>query len=385
MLLDENETVVSVRFGELWLRGNNRGQYIKRLISNISARLSSEDVKIIREYDRVLLRLGSNSDINAIQIKLSTIFGISRFELSQATKPELKSIKKLAAKFLSKYDSNSVVRIQSHRSYKGLNFNSMDVISEVAEHAKKRGIAVSNRNFNAEININITKENAFISTGSTKGAGGLPIGSSGKAVLLLSGGIDSPVAAWYAMKRGLMPIYVHMYGYPDASAKELSKITDIASKLNEYSLHYKMYLVPSHYFQLAAIRSGRYETVLMKHFMLLVAQKIAAKEGAQLIYTGDSIGQVASQTPMNLFSEGYLIKYPIIRPLSGFDKEEIIKVARQIGTYELSLLPYMDVCSINSKNPSTAALPEVIKSMSSDYKLKRIAGKSVKHAQILNG
>ena len=241
-MLLENESVIAVRFGELWLRGRNRGHYIKKLLGNISERLSGEDVSIIREYDRVLIRTGSSADTESIKHKLSTIFGISRFEMAQTAKPDLASIKKLGSSIIASFEKGAIVRIQSHRSYKQHAFDSMDVLRELAKAAKKKGIIVSNRGFTREINVNVTKDCAFINTGSIKGAGGLPVGSGGKAVVLLSGGIDSPAAAWYAMKRGMHPIYVHMHGYPSNDAQEIAKITRLAEKLREYSLHYRIYL-----------------------------------------------------------------------------------------------------------------------------------------------
>ncbi len=378
MHLDESEAVISVRFGELWLRGRNRGSYIKLLLRNLSERLGGENVALVREYDRVLLKLNKGSDINSIKSKLATVFGISRFETAYVTKPELGAIKKLASNIISDFSKGSTLRIQSHRSYKELDFDSIKIISEVAGAAKKKGFNISNRNFDNEININVTKDSAFIGTRSIKGAGGLPTGSSGRAVILLSGGIDSPVAAWYAMKRGMRPIYLHFHGFPGNDATELSKIIGIADKLREYSMHYKLYLMPTHIFQLAALQSRRNETVLLKYFMLHVAEKVAEKEDASLIFTGDCLGQVASQTPLNLLSEGQGIKHPILRPLIGFDKEEIIKTARQIGTYELSIAKYMDVCSINVRNPSTGVQPDKILQLAKECKIKSVISKTLK-------
>jgi thiamine biosynthesis protein ThiI len=259
----------------------------------------------------------------------------------------------------------------------------MDVVERLARAARSRGLKLASRDFGGEINVNITRDNAFVSTNSTKGAGGLPVGSGGKAIILLSGGIDSPVAAWYAMKRGMSPVYVHFHGFPNNDAAELKKITDIADSLLRFSLRYRMYTVPASLFQLAALNAGRSETVLLKHFMLLAAERIAGLEGASMVYTGDCLGQVSSQTPQNLFAESQGIRCTIARPLIGFDKEEIIGIARRIGTYELSVLPYMDVCSINSRNPSTAVRSEVVRALAKEKKLRGIAAKSIRSAKII--
>ena len=381
----KSATVIVMHFGELWLRGRNRNYYISRLMKNITERLQGENLTISRQYDRVLLNLEKRSDLDSIKRKAATIFGVSRFEITQVTKPDLKSIKGLCTKALSNLKKSSVVRIQSHRSYKQLPFNSIDVVRELSKIAKKKGLGIANKGFDFELNINITKDSAFVDTGRIKGAGGLPVGTSGRAVVLLSGGIDSPVAAWYAMKRGLEPIYVHFHGFPNNDAVELKKIRDIVSKLREYCPRYRLYLLPTSAFQLAVLGSGRSETVLLKYFMLSAADKIAEKENASLIYTGDCLGQVSSQTPQNLLAESQGVVHEIMRPLIGFDKEEIIGRARLIGTYELSILPYMDVCSINARNPSTGVRPDKVRQLARRHRLKGIATKTIRLASVTQG
>ena len=379
----EGSAIISVRFGELWLRGRNRSRYISLLLRNISERLNREDVSITREYDRVLIAPGKNTELEGVKAKLSTVFGISRFEVAYVTSPDLASIKKLGSALLSKLGRGTSVRIRSHRSYKQLDFDSITIVRELVKPAKRKGLVLTSKGFDNDISVNVTKSHAFISTASAKGAGGLPVGSSGKAVVLLSGGIDSPVAAWYAMKRGMSPIYLHFHGFPDGNARDLLKIKNIADKLNEYSLHYRLYLLPTHQFQVAALGSGRSETVLLKHFMLRSAERIAKLEGASLIYTGDCLGQVSSQTPQNLLSQSQGIKYPVIRPLIGFDKEEIISTARRIGTYEMSLLPYHDVCSINARNPGTAVSEKTIKLLARERKMAGVSARSLRFATII--
>ncbi len=384
MRKNDNGAVISVRFGELWLRGRNRGRFIKALMRNLSERLMKEDLEISREYDRILISPEKAANLERIMAKLSTVFGISRFEVAHATAPDMKSIKKLSSELMSGAGKGHVLRIQSHRSYKQHKFNSVDIVSELLKTAKKMGIDVSNKDYDTDLSVNVTKDRAFISTQRQKGAGGLPVGSGGKAIVLLSGGIDSPVAAWYAMKRGMSPVYVHFHGFPNNNAKELKKIKALADRLSEYYPHYRMYIIPASQFQVSALSAGRSETVLLKHFMLLAADRIAEIEGSHMIYTGDCLGQVSSQTPQNLLSEGQGIRCAVARPLIGFDKEEIIGIAKRIGTYEMSLQPYHDVCSINARNPSTDVSEELIKVMAKKMKLDGMAAKAVKSAKIID-
>ena len=382
MKLNEHEKIIIVHFGELWLRGQNRNVYIKKLASNMREILYGEDIRIDRLYDRFLIRLGRDADLESIKKKLGYVFGISNFEIAYITKPEIKAICSLGEEMLEGLDGK-IVKISSHRTYKELPFDSIEIMDKLATAAKKMGLSLSNKSFDVELRINVTKDAAFCSCEKTSAPGGLPVGSSGKGVVLLSGGIDSPVAAWYAMKRGVEPIYVHIHGYSSTDEALKSKIPEITKILDRYSPGSKTYYLPSHIFQLGAIKAGRYELILLKAFMLMIAEKIAEKEGAVMIFTGESLGQVASQTPSNLAAEQNGVEMPVLRPLIGFDKQEIIKMAKQIGTYELSILPYKDVCSINSKNPKTYTDIDRMKLLKKETKLKSIVSRTLKSGYIL--
>lgn len=381
MEFDEGERLVIIHFGELWLRGRNRGMYIKKLAGNIVNVMTGEDVRLEKQYDRFILRLGKRSDTERIKGKLRHVFGISNYEIAYTTKSEMKSIMKMSKKVLSEM-KKGVIKVTAHRSYKETDFDSMEIMEKVAGEAKKMGFMLSNRDFSEELRINVTKDASFVSRERVKAFGGLPVGTSGRGVVLLSGGIDSPVAAWYAMKRGVEPIYVHIHGYPDTEEVLKSKIPKILDLLSMYSPGSRVYYVPSHIFGLAGLKAGQYELILLKAFMLGIAEKIAKKEGADLIFTGESLGQVASQTPSNLAAESYGVGIPILRPLIGMDKEEIIRKAREIGTYEYSIIGYRDVCSINSKNPKTYTPMAKMKELRKETKLANIVGRSLKAAEV---
>jgi thiamine biosynthesis protein ThiI len=179
--------------------------------------------------------------------------------------------------------------------------------------------------------------------------------------VLLSGGIDSPVAAFYAMKRGLFPIYAHVHMHPDEKEIESSKISGILKILSRYSGTAKVHYLPGYLFQSYIANSRtRFELVLFKRFILKLAEYVAAKEGAEAIVTGDSLGQVASQTASNMTSASAGTNVLIVCPLVCFDKSEITEEAKRLGTYELSIQPYKDVCSLSAKNPRTRSAPEII-------------------------
>lgn len=376
--------IIIVHFGELWLRGKNRGQYISTLMRNAREKLSGLGPTIELRYDRLVVTPKKTKDLEKIKEQLLHLFGISNFEVSYVTEPNLKSITALCKDLLKeKRNEFKVLRINSHRSYKAHKFNSIDIIESVARAAEKLGFKPHPRDYDSEIFINVTKDNAFASVEKTRALHGLPVGTSGKAVVLMSGGIDSPVAAFYAMKRGIVPVYLHLHGFAKNQEALRSKIPRIINILSKYHPHYKAYYVPTSLFQVKASKAGRFELVLLKAFMLKLAERVAEKENARLIYTGESLGQVASQTPGNLLAAQQGISLPILRPLIGFDKEEIITKARQIGTYEESIKEYRDVCSINARNPSTDSKSAIIGRLEKEIGMEKLVEASLKKATIV--
>ena len=381
MEFGDGEKILLVHFGELWLRGRNRNSYIKALSRNIHKAMEDEDVTVERPYDRIIIRLGADANLGRITDKLKHTFGLSNYEIAYISKNDMKSILSLSKELLSGMEKRTL-KISAHRSYKELPFDSIEIVDKIFKMAKGMGFPLSNKDYDEEFKINVTRDAAFVSHEKVRLGGGLPVGTSGKGVVLLSGGIDSPVAAWYAMKRGVEPIYVHIHGYPSADDVSSSKMPSILGMLGKYSPGAKVYYLPSHIFQMSAMKAGRHELILLKAFMFMLAEKIAEKEDASMIFTGESLGQVASQTPSNIAAEEDGIRMPVLRPLIGFDKEEIIKIARSIGTYDLSVLPYKDVCSINSKNPKTHTTLKKIRELRKDTGLSKIVRRTLKEAKV---
>jgi thiamine biosynthesis protein ThiI len=382
MAFSENETLVIAHFGELWLKGRNRNEYIHQLLRNVNGQLSGESCAIQRHYDRILIRLTEDSDLASIKSKVGKTFGLSGYEVATVTEPKLAKIAALAKRMLKARKAKSV-RINSHRADKTLPFDSVEIINRVRKDAQKLGIVPDTKQFDTELGISVTSEAAFLSLEKFRGPGGLPVGSSGKGVVLMSGGIDSPVAAWYALKRGISPVYVHLHAFQDPEDAPKGKITDLLGTLSQYYPHYKVYFVPSHIFQAGSFRYGRYELILLKAFMLRLAERVAKREHAYNIFTGESLGQVASQTPGNLLASQSGTKLPVLRPLIGFDKDEIIRVARSIGTYDDSIRPYRDVCSINARNPTLSADPVMTRKMLREMNISSIVTRSLKLARIV--
>ncbi len=377
MKFKEGEMVITVKFGELWLRGRNRGMYVNALKDNLLALLKGERFKLEKEYDRFIIRPNRDANMEHLKTGLSHLFGISGYEISYVTKPSLAAICRSSKTLLKNKKGIKAVRINAHRSYKKFKFNSIDITRNLIKVLGDLEISPELHNFDQELFVNVTKDWAFLSMDRAKGPGGLPVGTSGRGIVLLSGGIDSPVAAWYAMKRGVEPVFVHVHGYSDANEAMESKIPRLVGILSSYRPGIKTYYVPSHVFQMGALRSGRHELILLKAFMLRIADAIAEKENAHAIFTGESLGQVASQTMSNLQAEQNGVKTQILRPLIGFDKQEIISVAKRIGTYDESIKPYKDVCSINSKNPVTRTNPGLMSELIKEFKIAALVKKSL--------
>ncbi|MGA2800634.1 MAG: tRNA uracil 4-sulfurtransferase ThiI [Candidatus Micrarchaeaceae archaeon] len=341
---------IVIHFGEIWLKGGNRNSFILMLYDNIKCSLRDEHyARLENARDRFFLETDKKSDLESIESKLSKVFGISWFAPAVVSESSLGSILKAANALLSKKDT---VRIVPNRALKTLSFNSADVVTHFIKNSDKLNFKID-KDAKRDLYVSITKNRAFIYDRKIQGAKGLPVGSSGNAVVLFSGGIDSPVAAYYAMKRGLHPVYLHVHAFQNNDDEKLSKIRDLAKHLSAYSCGSVLYCVPGHVFQSSAMRiPRRYELVMFKLFMHRLAERIAKKERAECIVTGESLGQVASQTLSNLTTSQQGIKPLIMRPLIGFDKQEIINVASQIGTFEMSIIKYRDVCSIAAKNPA---------------------------------
>ncbi|MEM3753487.1 MAG: tRNA uracil 4-sulfurtransferase ThiI [Candidatus Micrarchaeaceae archaeon] len=377
------EEVLVAKFGELWLRGRNRGSFIRILLRNISLALAGESYRLDNKYDRLVIHADANS-LERIKGKLKNIFGLSICYIATTTEPKLDKIEELAEDYIAKMKASGskAMKINAHRSYKELPFDSIKIMRSVAKIAARHGIDVSNNVYDSQIFINVSKDAAYIYTSIEECARGLPVGSSGKGVVLFSGGIDSPVAAWYAMKRGIAPVYLHVHAFKSADEIAATKVPRLLEMLAKYSSA-KVYYIPGYIFQVAAMKASRsYEAVLFKAFLFRLAAKIAKREGASAIITGESLGQVASQTVANIHASELGIKMPILRPLIGFDKEEIIAAARRIGTYEESIKPYKDVCSIGVRKPTTAADAQVTRNMLKEIGIAKVVNASLRKAKV---
>ena len=354
------DKVIIVRFGELWLKGGNRYIFVRKLKTSIERKLKTTNSRIVAKRDRFMIYAPAR-ETATVKKALAYVFGISWYGEAYVVKSELKHILKGVVSASKKANlSGKNVRIEAHRSFKGLGFTSSDIVSALLKVKDSLPFTPDSSSENI-IMVNPDKHETYIYTEKIKGLGGMPYGSSGRAVVLISGGIDSPVAAFYAMKRGLEVVYLHIHPFKDYKNALNSKMGPLLTELSRYSDVAKIYLLPSYIFESKILGTDpKNEMVLFKSFMMGLADMLADKEECDAIVTGESLAQVSSQTLTNLGISSSKTSRLVIRPLICFDKEEIVGIAKRIMTYDTSILEYRDVCAFHSKNPATAASRKAI-------------------------
>jgi len=340
-------------YHEIALKGQNRKWFEEKLVENIKRALPDfESVKRISGRIAVKVKKKGAEDF------LKNVFGIAYFAQVSACSQDMAAIGKEALSMLEKKKFKTF-RISAKRSKKDFSLTSQEINQKVgALVVKKLKKKVNLEKPDITCFIEIVEKHAFLYTEKIKGQGGLPVSTGGKAVCLLSGGIDSPAAAFQVMKRGVEIIFVHFHAYPytgKASIDKVKKITDILAK---HQLKNKLYLVPFAGIQKEILMKtpDNLRVILYRRMMLRIAQEIANKEKAKALVTGESIGQVASQTIENIGVIEKAVDMPVLRPLIGQDKDEIVSLAEKIGTFSVSILPHQDCCArFLPKHPATKA------------------------------
>ncbi|MCG8607391.1 tRNA 4-thiouridine(8) synthase ThiI [bacterium] len=355
---------VIIHYSEIALKGNNRVFFERKLRGNIKkALVNFEFGDIERLRGRFVIHLRGDGDRRQISEKLRKVFGIAYFSFGLAVEKDLVQIKKTAWALIKEFEFDSF-RIAARRAQKEYEFTSVEINQHVGAYVQEKcGKRVDLRNPEATCYIEIAGPYALVYSQKVKGAGGLPVGVSEQAVSLLSSGIDSPVASYLMLKRGVRLIYAHFHSHPYTNRASQENVVRLVKLLSQYQFRSKIYLLPfiDIQKQIMASAPADLRVLLYRRYMIRLAERIAAQEGASALITGENVGQVASQTLSNLRVVGEVTALPILRPLAGFDKEEIIQYARRIGTFEISTAPYEDCCSLFvPDNPHTKARPRML-------------------------
>lgn len=347
---------VLIRFGELSTKGKNRKDFINRLYSNVKYMLRDfSSLQYRKAYDRIYIKL-NGEDHEAISEKLKKVFGISSFSFTEKVPSDIESISDTCFRIAEESDQKTF-KIITKRHDKSFPMRSDDINRAVAGRIlRNTDLKVDVHDPELAIRVEVHRDDTYITSAKIPGAGGYPAGINGKVLLLLSGGIDSPVAAYQLMKRGLQVEAIHFASPPYTSEAAKNKVLTLASMVSEYQGHMHVHMINFTDLQLKIYEKAGdpYAVTLMRRMMFRLAEQTARKYGYLALATGESIGQVASQTLESVACINDVVHIPVLRPVVTFDKVEIIDLARKIGTYETSILPFEDCCTIfDPKNPVT--------------------------------
>ena len=358
--------VIILHHHEIILKGDNRGFFERQLLNNlrkISAGITPPP-SYSGGYGKFIVDIDGISTVDLLEERLTKVFGIANVCSGLQVRQDVEEYCLAAGELLSGMEFKTI-RVETKRADKNFAVRSMEVNARVGEYICHRFNVRGNMSSPDEtIYISIVDGAAYVYRSRVKGAGGLPVGVSGKVVGLLSAGFDSPVACWQMIKRGANVIFVHFHSMPYTSQNSVDQVRRLAEILATYQMDSKLFLIPFAEIQQEIILKSpqSLRVILYRRFMLRIAEEIARRDKAEALVTGESVGQVASQTLRNIRAIDEAAIYPVLRPLSGMDKEETVAIARKIGTFDISKEPYDDCCSyLAPRKPATwAQLDEVI-------------------------
>lgn len=343
------EKVVIIRYSEIHLKGKNRGYFERVFAANMEKALKGIRHEIRRRSGRYLVENFEEGDEERIVKRLSKVFGIHSLSIGLKVPSDMNEI---FAAAMQVSDESGTFKVETHRADKRFYLTSPQISAEIGGRLldKNKNLKVDVHEPEFIINIDVREDgstlvfNKFI-----KCADGMPVGTAGRGLLLLSGGIDSPVAGHMIAKRGMKIDCLHFHSYPYTNMQARQKVMDLAKILSEYTCGIKVTVISVKHIQEEIHKNcnGAYMVTLLRRFMMRLAERLAIKDGDQCIITGESLGQVASQTIEGMTSSNSVIdKLPVLRPLCGFDKNEIIERSRNIGAYDVSIRPYEDCCTV---------------------------------------
>ncbi|WP_028987734.1 tRNA uracil 4-sulfurtransferase ThiI [Thermicanus aegyptius] len=356
---------ILIRLGELALKGKNRRLFEEQLRRNIRKSLHDlPDVSLKSTFGRLYVEL-HGTPVEEVTSRLKKVFGIISFSPSIRVENELSQIKEAALSILERTPQAKSFKVSARRTDRSFPLNSMEIPQHVGgyllAHTSEKWVDVHHPDL--EIKIEVRKEGTYVLGEVIPGAGGYPVGINGKVLLLLSGGIDSPVAGWYMLKRGVTVEAIHFHSFPFTSEQAKEKVISLVRILSVWGGKMRLHIVPFTEIQTEIRRTCPDDLLItiMRRYMMRIAERVADEMGAKALATGESLGQVASQTLDSLYTINQVAHLPILRPLIAMDKTEIIDQARRIGTYETSILPYEDCCTIfTPKSPRTKPKAKVV-------------------------
>lgn len=336
------------RYGEVYLKGKNRNYFESVLVKNIRTALNEFECKYLRMQNRLIITDFSEDVESELVDKLTKVFGLHSISVALEVESNPDDIMLAVDEIVP---SSGSFRVNVRRANKRFPVPSTEFAGKVGGHvlSKNHSLTVDLHNPDHVIEVDIREGNTtFVFSEKIPCAGGMPVSTAGVGTVMLSGGIDSPVAAYLMAKRGMSLVGVHFHSFPYTSEMAKQKVVDLAEIVSAYAGHFKLYVVPFTEIQQAIHEHcpAEYMITIMRRFMMRISERIAKQNGSGAIITGESLAQVASQTVESITCTGSVANVPVFRPLIGFDKSDIIDIARKIGTYETSILPYEDCCTV---------------------------------------
>jgi thiamine biosynthesis protein ThiI len=364
-------SMVIIRFGEFTLKGKNRSYFEDTVLQVIRRRMKVfPDVEVQHASGRVFLKL-NGTPFEKVATVIDTIFGLSSYSPAESCALDTEAIRETALAMMKSLDPRPrTFKVKVRRPYKGFPLNSMEMNHVIGRHVlvNMPGLKVDLHHPDAELNVEIRDNGAYVFCKTHQAQGGFPLGTNGRAMLLLSGGIDSPVAGFLAMRRGLHVEAVHFHSFPYTSERAQQKVRELAEQLAVYADGMTLHMVPFAEIQtrLKQLGKEKFLITMVRRAMMRITSRLADMHKCKAIVTGESLGQVASQTLASLTAIERVSSLPVLRPLIMMDKQEIIHLAEKIGTFPISIQPYEDCCTLFvPKSPSTnpnIALVEQIES-----------------------
>ncbi|WP_290032750.1 tRNA uracil 4-sulfurtransferase ThiI [Ligilactobacillus cholophilus] len=364
---------IMVRYGELSTKGKNRKNFIDRLAYNVRQALHEfPNLKITARRDRMHIQL-NGEDSDAVMKRLNQVFGIQNYSPSVKVERDIDAVKKVAVEMMQeKYHDGLTFKVNTRRSDHKFKYDTNDMNDLLGGAILEAfdDIHVKMKNPDVTLRCEVRPDGIFLSYGKIQGAGGLPVGTAGKAMLMLSGGIDSPVAGYLAMKRGVDIEMVHFFSPPYTSEQALNKAKELTTKLAPYVGKIKFIEVPFTEIQEVIKHSvpEGYLMTLQRRFMLRLTEAIALKRHGLAIFNGEALGQVASQTLESMAAINDVTTMPVLRPVVSMDKNEIIDIAKKIDTFDLSIQPFEDCCTVFAP-PSPKTKPRIDKARQYEERL----------------
>ena len=391
--MERTEHIFIVRCGEVALKGMNKPYFERMLVERIKKLLRKFDgITVKRHEGLIFVRADINLDKQAIIKEISKVFGVASISPAIECESTMESIGEAAVEYmLEAIDERGVktFKVEAKRADKNFPVKSPDIARQIGAVVLKgcKVLKVDVHNPECLLFVDVRREKSYIYQDKIQGFGGLPLGTNGKGLTLLSGGIDSPVATWMMAKRGMLIEALHFHSYPYTSQRAQEKVEDLASQVATYCGRFKMHVINLLPIQEQIVANCPEEetTILVRRFMMRIAEKIAKDTGCTMLITGENLGQVASQTAEALVVTDSAVSMPVMRPLIAMDKVDIMDKAQEIGTFETSIQPYEDCCTVFlPKHPATK--PKLEKILESESKLdcEALIDAAIESQEIIN-